>query len=417
MTLTGEDFKFLRALARGLLALAMGAAVTLALSLVYYQFYLSETGPAADSLTIAGKEMVTVLGSTRIEDDALLVTGLETEAEEEKALVSAHLEFDARSYPYLHYKFDGLQSGMRLQLFWGTAEDPELTFAASMPMNPGASSTFNLGAQPQWRGTITDIAVFITGDLRAQPVRIPGLTLAPPGWRAFVASAWSGWTAFRGWTGLSVNYLWGTPTPEYVSPVAVIAIWAGLALAILFLMDRAKPAGNLISYGVAILVPWMVLDQFWQRELSAQLQDTKYLFTGKSTYEKHLVDVDQDIYRYANRLKGHVLPSSPARIFILHDSYAHNLDRLKTQYYLLPHNIFNFNTWLPHQQPQSGDYILALGVVPHLSFDTTKQRLRWQTAKLEVTVVDQDRHGILYRVSPGTDLPLSPDDRQEVPNG
>jgi hypothetical protein len=418
MKLASEDLHFLRSLAWALLALALSAMVLLTLFIAYHQFHVPKRVNSTTGTTIAGKQFTTVMGTSRFEDDALLVTGLETEADENHALVSTHLVFDAQSYPYLHYQFAGLQTGLLMQFFWRRAESPGQMFSALMPRNFGTSSTFTLSAQPQWQGTITDMALYMTGDLRNQPLRISAITLAPPNWHQLIAAVWSEWTAFRGWSKSSINNLQGTPNyggSETVSPTFAMAIWAGLALLFLSVMARFVSIIDLISYGAAILIPWIVLDQLWQSELSTQLQDTKYLFSGKTTHEKHLVDVDQNIYRYTKRLKEDVLPSSPSRIFILHDSSIQNFERLKTQYYLLPHNIYNFNEWLPHQQVQSGDYILALGTVPGLSFNAGKNQLRWEDNRLTVTVVDRDPRGTLYRVPPT--LPASPDHQREEPNG
>jgi len=420
MELAREDIYFLRSLCRGIFALALSAVVLVALFIASYQFREPKPANSAIDTTILGKQFKTILGTSRIQENALLVTGLEAQEDGNNALITTPLVFDAQNYPYLRYRFDGLQPGVRVQFFWSTAENPEQTFTAVIPSKSGTSSTFNLGAQPAWQGTITDIALFITGDLRAQPLRIPEITFASHSWHAFVASIWSDWTAFRGWSGSSINYLYGTSIQAVagiVSPTVAMAIWAGLALVFLYLIDCFWLPGNLISYGAAILIPWIALDLLWQSELSAQLQDTKYLFSGNSTHEKHLVDVDQNIYSYANRLKEDVLPSSPSKIFILHNSQGHNFYRLKTQYYLLPHNIYNFNHWQPDQLIQPGDYILALGAVPGLFFDVSKGELRWQDNILTVAVVDQDPLGTLMRVRPAANLPVHPDSQQEEFSG
>ena len=269
-------------------------------------------------------------------------------------------------------------------------------------------------------GTITDIAFFYNGNLSDRPLKIPEITLASHSWHALVASVWSDWKSFRGWSGLSINYLYGTYIQTGVRDSFTHGCYGNLGGAgvdFFVSIDRSRPRENLISYSAAILIPWITLDQIWQGELSSQLQETKQLFSGKTTHEKHLVDVDQDIYRYTRRLKEDVLPSSPARIFILHDSWVHNLERLKTQYYLLPHNIYNFNQWQPSQHLRSGDYILALGAVPGLTVNARDNQLSWQGTSFGVTVIDLDKRGTLYRIPLSADLPVSPDNRQAEPNG
>ena len=420
MKLASEDLHFLRSLAWALLALALSAVVLLTLFIAYHQFRLPSGASSPASTVIAGKQFTAIMGTSRIEGDALLVTGLQTQSDGNHALVSTHRVFDAQSYPYLRYQFDGLHTGLLLQLFWRRAESPGQMFSALMPRNFGAPSTFNLGAQREWQGTITDMALYITGDLRGQPFRISEVTLAPPDWRHLPAAVWSEWTAFKGWSDTSINNLRGTPNyagVDTASPTLAMAIWAGLALLFLFLSDRLWSRKNVISYGAAILIPWIALDQIWQGELSTQLHETRYLFSGKTTSEKHLVDVDQNIYRYTKRLKEDVLPPSPSKIFVLHNSSRHNFERLKTQYYLLPHNIYNFNRWQSHQQLQPGDYILALGTVPGLSFSERDHQLSWEDTRLAVTVADRDPRGTLYRVPLSADIPAHRDKQLEQPDG
>jgi hypothetical protein len=420
MKLASEDLHFLRSLAWALLALAFSAAILLILFVTYNQFQQPERVNSTTNTKMVVNQFTTTLGTSRLENDALVITALETRAGENHALIATHLPFDAQHYPYIRYGFDGLQTGLHLQFFWSKSENPKKMFSAVLPRNVGTTSTFSLGAQPEWQGTISDIALLITGDLRDQPLRIAEITLTAGTWHWLIASVWSEWTAFRGWSASSINNLQGISSyagSATVSPSIAMAIWAGLALIFLYLIDRAWPMKNLISYVAAILIPWIALDLLWQNELSTQLQETKYLFSGKTTHEKHLVDVDQDTYRYTKRLKEDVLPSSPSRIFILHDSSTHNFTRLKTQYYLLPHNIYNFNRWQPHQQLQPGDYILELGTVPGLSFNAGVNQLSWKSTRLTVKVADRDPRGTLYRVPLSTDITAHPDKQLEHPNG
>lgn len=416
MELAREDIYFLRSLFRGILALSLSAIVLVALFIASYQFREQKKASSAIGTTIPGKQFKTILGTSRIQENALLITGLQAQEDGSHALITTHRVFNAQDYSYLRYKFDGLQTGLQLHFFWRRADKPGEMFSAVIPRNFGALSTFNLAVQPGWQGKVTDIAVYISGDLRGQPIRVPEIMLLPSNWRLLLAAVWSEWTGFRGWTIRSINFIRGTSDSEAVSPTIAMALWAALALIFIYLMEHFRPMANLIAYGVAILIPWITLDQFWQSELSTQLQETKHVFSGKTTHEKHLVDIDWNIYLYTKRLRERVLPSSPSKIFILHNSQDHNFYRLKTQYYLLPHNIFNFNHGQLDHLIQPGDYILALGAVPGLSFDVSKGELRWQDDILTVALVDQDPLGTLMRVPPTVNLPLNPDSRQEDSN-
>ncbi len=134
-----------------MLALAGSAMVLLVAFATYQSGFHAKENPA-DSLAITGGQFQTIMGSTRFEGDALVLTGLAAEG----ALVSHTLKLRAESHPHLRYRFEGLQSGLRLKFFWRTAETGSNMFAASLPGNGDRTATANLAAQPGWRGTITE---------------------------------------------------------------------------------------------------------------------------------------------------------------------------------------------------------------------------------------------------------------------
>ena len=47
----------------------------------------------------------------------------------------------------------------------------------------------------------------------------------------------------------------------------------------------------------------MAVDQLWQLELGTQLQETRLCFRWQTTHQKHLADLDGQIYSYAKRRK------------------------------------------------------------------------------------------------------------------
>jgi len=409
--------KYLPDIGRALAALLVSALVLVLLYAANYQLRL----PSAQSgtrLSIVGNRFGAVMGAAQPDGDALVVTALAPQQGENRGLFSVHEVFPAAHYPYLRYRLAGWQPALQAQLFWRTAEHPEGMFFAPLPGS--GASTVHLAALPGWQGTITDLALYFGGDLRAQPLRIIGITLEPPGWRHLLAATWSEWTAFRGWKPDSINHLRATftpPGPGTLSPTVAIASWVALALLFLYILNRFRPGASIVSYGAAMLIPWIVVDQLWQSELSTQLQQTRQLFAGKTTPEKHLVDVDRDIYNYTRRLQEEVLPSTPSRIFMLHASTGHNFERLKTQYYLLPHNIYNFGSEPLPASLRPGDFILALGTIAGLKYNERKKRLLWRDNRLPVNIVDRSARGTLYRVRPTADRPARPGQQQERPHG
>ncbi len=257
-----------------------------------------------------------------------------------------------------------------------------------------------LGRQPEWRGRITEIGLDVYGDLRGQPLIISKLSLAARLQRrtASMPSGSSGRPS-GGWTQKSANFLRGTPkNPESCHRRWLMAAWSGLALILLAGLGRFTRSHHLMAYVGVVLIPWMVLDQLWQANLSTQLEETRYLFAGKSQHEKHLADWSPELYDYAQYLKKEVLPEPGPRIFLLHDSEPMTYTRLKAQYYLLPHNIFNYDRFPRKKDARAGDYILVLGNVDGLEFSPEGRVLRWQGKSLPVKLVDSRPDGSLFKV-------------------
>ena len=108
------------------------------------------------------------------------------------------------------------------------------------------------------------------------------------------------------------------------------------------------------------------------------------------------------LYKYVERLKVEVLPADPSRIFILRKSVVrgHEYLRLRTQYHLLPHNVYNFGAKPKRKAVREGDFILALGENDELRYSESEQRLYYGLNKfINVALVDQDSLATLYVVS------------------
>ncbi|MEZ5501093.1 MAG: hypothetical protein R3E50_00005, partial [Halioglobus sp.] len=259
----------------------------------------------------------------------------------------------------------------------------------------------DLELSPEWRGTVVEIGVFVFATDASDKLSISGLTLHRTGWRGVLASYWSAWTSYRGWSARSINYLYGTADPNALSPVLVAAAWSALAVVLLWLAGLLFTGVGGGALAVAVVLPWVALDLLWQKELLTQLAHTRAQFSGKTVAEKHLADADSQIYSYIVRLKSAVLPTGPSRIVILHNSRAHNFDRLKAQYYLLPNNVYNFGKVPPESGMAYVDYVLVLGEVPGLEFHPLDNTLVWQHGRnaLSVELLDSDPLGNLYRVT------------------
>lgn len=383
---------------------AVAALLASALLLLggYAAWHSADSEAIVDEKLINGAQLSAVMGTAKVDGDSLVITNAQQVGGQRRVMVSFQGSLMAADFDSLEYYFRGHHSGLRANLLWSTAATPGQVNKVALHSSPGKSSIVSLANQADWTGEITEFALFFVGEPRSEPLVIDRLALLPGGGLQALAGVWSEWSAYRGWKPESINLLHGTIDPIAPSPAIAMAAWGGLSILLLFAWGQIGRRQYLLSYGGAILIPWIALDLLWQGQLSTQLDETRYQFSGKSMHEKHLVDIDAGIYSYAKRLKEQVLPASPARIFILHNSIDHNFERLKTQYYLLPHNIYNFgSSWRSKHlgSLRPGDYVLVIGEVPGLPLDAGISKLKWNTQGLRAVFESGDARGRLYGIS------------------
>lgn len=387
-------------------SLALAALAVSALLLICAYMLLSPDarvyhadGGVNSARVINAADLITRIGAA----DAHDATGLAvTRLAGDRAIFTQHLTLQARDYDFLQYSMAGRNPGQRIYLIWRTAENPADIFNQALSWSEDKTSTVRLQGHPDWQGTITEVGLDIYGELRGQPLIISDFEFLPGSISGLLSTIWTQWTAFTGWSQKSINYL-GSPRSELPTATEAAAAWTALAIILLYLARAPGRAQPLVILGVTILVPWLSLDLLWQRELNTQQAETRYLFSGKTMHERHLADEDSDIYRYTNRLKASVLPQTPSRLFILHDSVGHDYERLKTQYYLLPHNIYNYGRFPKVKSLVQGDFILVLGTIPGVSYSEGSQKLTWgKGQQLQARLLDRDERGLLLVVSAPT---------------
>jgi hypothetical protein len=388
-------------LLKSTLALTVSALILLVVFAAYSQRNQRDAAVPPDPLIVLGKSLQVVVGTGDVAGDALEITGYEPRNGELAAVAVWRGRVAAGDYPLLKYQVDTEFPGPALKLVWHTQDSPGTLMSTDLRGTDGDSAWLELSRHPDWRGSVVEMGVYAyTSDAR-DVLSISHLTLVPQDWRGSLASYWSDLTGYRGWTARTINKIYGSADITVLSPVLLAAAWSALAVILLLvagIFSRPHPPALV----AALLLPWIALDLLWQRELMAQLIQTRDQFAGKTVIEKHLSDVDRHIYRYIARLKQDVLPQRHARILILHDSHAHNFVRLKAQYYLLPHNVYNFGVVPPEAGLKTIDYVLVLGDVPRLQYDAGAQALLWKRGRraLPVELLDDDFMGKLYRVLP-----------------
>ena len=398
-----NNIEFIRALARALLALAASAIILIAAYITFSPglavYREVAGGHNIQPRTIHGGDLTVRLGAGgKARDKTLHLAGL---SQDGRAIVTRFISLKASDYPFVEYTIKKLHPGAIVYLIWKTAENPENVSRARLHASGNEVTTLGLANDNHWEGSITELGFDIYGDLRDEALIISSLRVLPYSPAVLLATIWSEWTTFEAWDQTSINRLRGVPSSAILSPSVAMAAWAGLALLCLGVFSLVTKAHNPVAYLAVIFIPWIALDLFWQDRLSMQLTETKFLFQGKSQHERHLADMDSDLYRYAQHIKSEVLPDPDARVFLLHDNEGerHNYRRLRTQFHLLPHNIYNYGSFPPRKYVRDGDYILTLGAIKGLNVQASQNLMSWgKNNRLTVDVVDEHPLGNLYQV-------------------
>ncbi len=349
---------------------------------------------------LSASEFHAVVGRARNEGSKLVVSGRMQPDNYQRAILSSLQTINTEKYRYISLTVDPPHAARELTLFWRSIEQPDEFHSQPFPALGLPGNTLDMKHFPGWQGDIAEIGLIMESRTTTFPATFSGMTLEPGGKAApALQSLISQWTAFRNFDQTTINWLPASFSAKALSPVLIAAGWSALGLALLLLARLFWRPPPFASFLLVILFGWMLLDLLWQRQLTTHLGLTQHLFQGKSIEARHLRDIDSEYYEHAMQIKREVLPIKPARIFILHDSVQHDYQRLKTQYYLLPHNIYNFGLFPPVNGIVPGDFLLVLGDIPGLNIDAAGDTFTWGNGS---TLPVQQKHshplGKLYQV-------------------
>lgn len=349
---------------------------------------------------IPGSALQAIVGQGIVRDDGLLIAGYQKQADEYHAVAVWRGSLQAQDFRLLECKISAQHPGVQLNLTWRREDNPSKVISTSLNNNAQGPSAIVLAEHPQWRGTIIELGIYVVAKRANQSLTIEGLVLESGAAFSSLEVLWSSWLEFRGWTPRSINLLRGTANDYVLSPVPVAAAWVALSCLLLLVFGMVRRRHLPGTFLVTLLVPWIALDLLWQMELQSQLVQSRAQFGGKTVHQKHLADEDATIYRYITHLKNNVLPTQPVRLVIAHDSRLHNYHRLKAQYYLLPHNVFNFSSSASLHKHGKGDYILVLGKPDSPVYHRNRGKLIWHDGmEMQVELLDNDPMGDLYRLT------------------
>ncbi|WP_157976709.1 hypothetical protein [Parahaliea mediterranea] len=334
-------------------------------------------------------------GDGGFQNASVVISGLK----DGEAILEARVSVRAEQFPLISLETRGMHPGLDLVLFWRTDQNSGVTNQVELEVSQSGNYWYNLANDSNWKGLVTTVALGVYGDLREEPFLLEKMAFHSFSSSGIAASVWGQWTAFSGWSQRSINNLTTVFGGGSVNAAPVLASWALLGMALTAMLSWVFKAKIVLSCVIAGAVPWLVFDGMWQSSLNAQLHEIRLTYSGKSDEEKHLVAPDAVYYKYAKRLKDERLPSEPSRIFLLSKREGHDYERLKIQYYLLPHNIYNYGLIPPHQYVRSGDYLLLIGEHDPVYYNEEKGFIAWlRGITIPVEPVDYDQIGTLYKV-------------------
>jgi hypothetical protein len=350
-----------------------------------------------DSLVFKASDFTATAGQIDTVDQVLRLLALHGN----RAVISTRTNFIADDYPFVELEVSGAHPGVNARFFWRSGNSPRQYRGVSLPKLKQSGAALNLAGQEGWGGRIVEIGILVTGNLRNTSLGLEQIEMRPYSNWALLKVVWSEWLSFDTWKQSSINVIGRSAARQLVPLPLAVAAWGLLAALIVWLVVARQTRSFVASLVIVFFGSWLVVDAFWQYRLVQQLNETRFLFAGKSGPDKRRADWDGVLYDYANHLSEH-LPETSSRIFLIHDneeSEIHDFERLRLQYHLLPHNVHNFWRHPDKRYIRPGEHILVLGRIRALRYDASSRQLIWgEGFSLPVQRLDRHKLGALYRV-------------------
>ena len=200
---------------------------------------------------------------------------------------------DTAAYPFLRVRASGLHPGVRLFLFWRTAERPDGIYHARLHHHGDGTYTWNLLRQGVWRGRTIELSIGAFGDPRGQAFVLEQVSFQPYGPGTLVAALADEWTAFRPWSLPSINKYLAAPPASLLQPTVAGLLWllAGLGLLLgVALLQRRTASASRGDLALAVLIMfainWTAQDLLFDNFRLRQSGETWRTFAGKSLPER-----------------------------------------------------------------------------------------------------------------------------------
>ena len=327
-------------------------------------------------------------------DDLTVIGGLQVPGESGETRISIAADqknlfafatpekpFNAAEFTSVSVDINSATPAIKLAVFWRRV-GASYAFTQSFEQNDSGESHIRLATAKNWRGQISDFGIVATGS-PGQSFALQRLVLKPLSLPAMLSGSLkpiqTGFSFIEHWSLRSINFLVASGK-GLAAPVLVVAsaLAGGIFVLMFCFLFRRRPErrGLAITASILFVLGWLVLDAKWQWVLMDNLRQARADFAGKSWQEKQQSGFDHILYKHAVKLKNEVLAEQTQRIFILHRA-DNSAARLRLQYHLLPHNIYNFDSQPAIEALQKGDYIVTVGKLPDLHYDAEQKNIRF----------------------------------------
>ncbi|HUD42922.1 MAG TPA: hypothetical protein VMR06_13105 [Dokdonella sp.] len=297
----------------------------------------------AQRLDWDGAAFLSVSGAALEDAGRLRVEGPGADATAVQSLATA--PFEARAHPLLRYRFDGLPPALAVSFAFRRADAPDRLHVVELPWPGGGSGSFDLGAIPDWRGTIEEIgfAEFPTPqvmppDAGFAPFALVDVQLWSPSWRGSLAALGSAWLDPWPWTTRSVHAL-GRDGAHFRQwpPTLTFALLAALAAAGWVVALRRPPRRLLPALAAALAIGWGLLDLVWAGGLRWRATAARAVYGELDLAQRTAAVPDRDLVEVAQQVAW-LLRNEPDVPILIHARSGYPLYRLI--WHLLPRNAF-----------------------------------------------------------------------------
>ncbi len=380
----------------GLLSSVIGLVMTVIGMATYSLTKISIVDTASNRSVFSGEDFQTVTGASSSISDKLRV---ELPADG-RAVLSARATLDAKSYDIVSVRSTKRPPDSYLYFFWRTSESGKRIFRRSIPWSPSLAPAIAVHSDPEWQGTITEIGLDIYGGGQDGEIHMESVSLKSHGVLSELELSIRDWLALKPWSQQSINTIRFTSLQERIEPSIVFGAWTFFSILAAIIFCKHQGCRVRTALVLPILLPWIASDFLWQHRLIQQSLLTKTESNVGQGKLAGLVGRDKALMQYAVHLKNRVLNQPGSRIFLFHDSDngdGHVYDRLRLQYFLLPHNIFNFWRYPNENHIESGEVLIFLGDIPGLEYDANTRRLKWRSGELaNISLTDSHPMGTTY---------------------